>query len=297
MERALRVSGIVLLLITVAGSAAMAQEKHPISQASFDRMIQIAPLVFQGKVTKVEVKLITPKELFGVRNKSVHIPMTEVTMEIEKIIAGEYESDEIVIVLPEGRTVSTGHAPTNVNVGDHAIVAFKLNSLGTGLNVLDRPERFFRVEGTKLIPYMKELYLAVDNPLELLVKKAEERRMTEMFEASDLICTGTVAKLVDVDSLSGRLIVSIDETLKGTAEESEITVDMPDVPLPSTLEGPGFRVMLFLKKDGSRYRPVAGINGYFVMNGENLTSGQSTPVWMSAGQLKSYIEMWNEDDK
>jgi hypothetical protein len=299
MARALCISLLAMLLIMFVGSAAIAQQKYPISQESFEWTIEIEPLVFQGMVTKVEVILITPKEVFGVGNSTAQIPVTEVTMNIEKIIAGEYDGDEIVIVLPEGETEKVSGGPAGVsrmkvNVGDHAIVAFTLDSQGTGLNVLDRDERFFRVEGRKLIPYREELYLAVDKPLEVMAKKAKEREMPEVFKASDLICTGTVTKLIDLGSPSRRFIVSIDETLKGKAEGSEVTIDMSNVFLPSKLRDPGFRVMLFLKKDGVRYKPVAGVNGYYVMDGERITRGHSTPVKMTAGQFKSNIKIWKE---
>jgi hypothetical protein len=294
---------LAMLHLALVDSAAVAQQKHPITQEDLEWMMRIEPLIIQGMITKVEVILITPKELYGVRNSTGHMPVTEVTMKIEKVIAGEYDGDEIVIVLPEGETEEVSGGPAGlsrmkVNVGERAIVAFKLDSQGTGLNVLDAPSdsRFFRMEGTKLIPYREDLYLAVDNPLEVMAKKADERRikekMKEMSKASDLICTGTVTKPAKMDSLSGKWIVSIDETLKGTAEKSEITVDMPDLILTSKLDAPGFRVMLFLKKDDSGYRAVSGFNGCCIMDGERLTSGQGAPVSMSASELKYYIDFW-----
>jgi len=302
MGRALCISLLAMLLLTVADSAAIAQQKRPISQESFEWTIEIEPLVFQGMVTKVEVILITPKEVFGVGNTTAQIPVTEVTMKIEKIIAGEYDGDAIRIILPEGETEKASGGPAGVarmkvNVGDHAVVAFTLDSQGTGLNVLDRDERFFRMEGTELIPYRQELYLAVDKPLEVMAKKAKEREITEVFKASDLICTGTVTQLIDWDSRSRKLLVSIDETLKGKAEESEICVDLSNVFLPSKIQAPGFRVMLFLKKDNSGYRPVAGVNGYYVMDGERLTRGHSTPVRMTASQLKCAIKKWKKAER
>ena len=292
---------LAMLLLTLVDSAAIAQQKHPITQEDLEWMMRIAPLVFQGLVTKVEVILITPKQLYAGARSTVQMPVTEVTMRIEKIIAGEYDGDEIVIVLPEGETEKgyggpAGVARMKVNVGDHAIVAFKPDSEGTGLNLMDRDGRFFRVEGTQLIPYREELYLAVDKPLEIMARKGEERRMKEKMretsKASDLICTGTVTKMVDLNSLPGKWIVSIDETLKGTAEKSEITVDMPDLVLPSELEASGFRAVLFLKKDGSGYRPVSGFDGCCIMDGEDLTNGHGTAVSMSASELKYYIDFW-----
>lgn len=302
MARALSIWLLAALLLMLVNSAAMAKQKRPISQKSFEWMIEIEPLVFQGEVTKVEVILITPKQLYPEANSSVQIPVTEVTIKIEKIIAGDYDGDEIVIVLPEGETERAtggpaGRSRMKVNIGDHAIVAFKLDSQGTGLNIMDRDERFYRVEGTELIPYREELYLDVDKPLEVMATKAKEREMSEVFRTSNLICTGTVTKLIDLDSPSRKLVVSIDETLKGKAEQSEITVDMSNIFLPSTLQSPGFRVMLFLKKGGSGYMPVAGINGYYLIDGERVTRGHSTPVKMTASQFKSNIEMWKERER
>jgi hypothetical protein len=300
MVRALCISLLAMLILTLVGSGAIAQQRRPISQEIFEWIIQNEPLVFRGEVTKVDVKLVTPREL-GAMNNTVKIPVTEVTMKIEKVIAGDYESDEIQIIVGEGKLgnltgTTAGFAIMEFNVGDHAIVALRLNSQGTGYNILDDDEAIFRVEGTKLIPYRKEYSLEVDKPLEIMAKKAREREMPEIIKASDLICTGTVAKLIDMDSRfsSRRLIVSINETLKGTAEKSEISVNMSNVFLPSTVQAPGFRVMLFLKKDGSGYRPVAGVNGYYAMDGERLARGHITPVKLTASQLKSTVKNWKE---
>jgi hypothetical protein len=305
MSRALFIPTLMMLLIAVAGSATMAQQKRPISREDFEQMIQIEPLILQGMVTSVEVKLVTPKEVYGEadNNTTVQIAVTEVTMKIEKIIAGEYDSNEIMIILQEGKTKTSasyvaGYPPLRVNVGDDAIVAFRPDSRGTGLNVLDgSPWTFFRVEGTKLIPYREDLYLAVDSPLEVLAKKAKERELPEVVKASDLICTGTVTKLIDLRSPTRRFAVSIGETLKGKAQQSEITVDMSGVFLSSKIKEPGFQVMLFLKKESSGYRPVAGVNGYYEMHGERLTRGHSVPVRMSVNQLKSDIRMWMEAER
>ena len=68
---------------------------------------------------------------------------------------------------------------------------------------------------------------------------------------------------------------------------------MSDIYLPSRLNKPGFRVFLFLKKSSSGYKPVAGINGYYI-DGEKLTRGHSTPVRMSVKQLTDNIKMWKE---
>jgi|WetSurMetagenome_2_1015567.scaffolds.fasta_scaffold27060_2 hypothetical protein len=301
MARVLCVSLVAMLVLGIVASVAFAQQKRPISKETFERMIQNQPLILEGNITEVNVRLMTPKELGG-RNSTVHIAVTEVIMKIRKIVAGEYDGDEIRIVLPEGKTkdITTGPADYGImkfNVGDHAVVALKLNSEGSGVNILDRGERIFRVEGSSLIPYREELYLAVDKPLEVMAKKAKERELPEIFKASDLVCTGTVTELRDLDSPLRRFIVSIDETLKGKAEKSEIAVEMSDIFLPSKLQAPGFRVMLFLKKQGTGYRPVAGVNGYYVMDGERLTRGHSTPVKTTASQLKSTIKMWKEVER
>jgi len=304
MARALCISVLAMLLLTVADSAAMAeQQKEPISQESFEFMIQNAPLIFQGEITKVECKLMTQRDLGGPSNTS-QLAVTELTMKIEKILAGEYDRDEIQIIVEEGKTerlltATAGYAMMKFNVGDHAIVALRLNSQGTGYNILDYDLRIFRLEGTKLIPYREEYYLAVDKPLEVMERKAEEREMPEIVKASDLICTGTVTKLIGYDCppRSRRVIVAIDETLKGKAEESEISVDMSRVFLPSTVQMPGFRVMLFLKKGSSGYKPVAGVNGFYAMDGEILTRGHSTPLKMTVSELKSNINMWEEAER
>jgi len=268
-------------------------------------MILDAPLVLQGKVTKVEVRLMTPKELFGGGRDDIQAAATEVTMKVEKIIAGNYDGDKIRIFLMQGKTkhvnsYSAGRAPMKVNVGDHAVVAVEPNSRGTGLNVLDQDWRFFRVEGTKLVPYREEFYLAVDRPFEVMARDAKARERQEMhemqerleiFKASDLVCMATVIRVIDPDSSSRRLVASIDETLKGKAEQSEITVDMSGILFPGELQDPGRRVMLFLERDGSGYKPATGINGYYVMDGERI---KGAPFQMSVSQLKSAIMKWKK---
>jgi len=286
------------MLISV-DSDVIGQQKRPISQETFERMIQNVPLILKGEITKVEIKLMTPYELYGRGNSTVHIPVTVVKMNVGQVIAGEYDSSQVTFIVPEGK--GGGLVGKNVhyeiikfNIGDHAIIAFNPNSRGTGYNIISRATRIFRVEGTKLIPYRKEFYLTVDNPLEVLARKAKERKITEVFKNSDLVCTGTVTKLINLNSPTRRYKVLIDTILKGTEEKSEITVDMSDIYLPSRLNKPGFRVFLFLKKSSSGYKPVAGINGYYVIDGEKLTRGHSTPVRMSVKQLTDNIKVWME---
>jgi hypothetical protein len=295
MARGLSVAVLATLLVMVANSAAFTEPQRGMSQQSFESMIELAPVIVQGVVARVEAKLVAAKEVSGPGTGEAQIPITEVTMRIEKVIAGEYDSDEIVIVLQEGKaggftSVNAGWQLMKVNVGDRAVVALELNSRGTGLNVLDRPSRFFRVEGTDLVQYRGDARVAFDKPLEVMAKKAKERQMPEVVKASDLICTGTVIRLIDRNLPTRRFVVLIDETLKGKAEQPEITVDMSGVYLSSETQTPGFRVLFFLKKEGSGYRPVAGVNGYYEMHGEKLTRGHGTPVKMTATQFRGNIK-------
>ena len=89
----------------------------------------------------------------------------------------------------------------------------------------------------------------------------------------------------------------MDEILKGTSEQSEVAVDMSDVYLPSNLREPGYRVMLFLRTNKSAYRPVAGVNGYYVIQGDRLFRGHGLPSRTSVSQLKNNIRAWKETSR
>ncbi len=77
-------------------------------------------------------------------------------------------------------------------------------------------------------------------------------------------------------------------------EKSEITVDVSDVWLPFASKKPDYRVMLFLKKDESGYKPVARVNGYCVIDGEKIYRGHRASLRMSVSQLRSDIEKCKE---
>lgn len=293
----LLLGGLVLFL----GASTNAQTKSPISGEELGALIQNLPLVFRGIVTAVEVKSVDASVLLGPGKRGERIA-TEVTIRIEKVLAGEYGSKEIMILLQEGKLgnlsyQSADFAPMKVAAGDPILAAIVPNTVGSGYNIVTNRRTLFKIVGEDLVPYQQEYYLAADKPFEIIAKKAMERETAELYKTADLICIGTVARLIDPMKPARWLVVSIGEFLKGAAEEREITVDVSDVCQPFASQKPGYSVLLFLRRSGAEYRPVAGVNGYYVIRGDSLSRGHTTPMRMGMNDLKNKITALQEAEK
>ena len=293
----LLLGGLVLFI----GTSTHAQTKSPITEEDLGSFIQNLPLVFRGIVTAVEVKPVDASVLLGPGKGGQRIA-TEVTIRIEKVLAGEYGSKEIQILLQEGKLgnlsyQSADFAPMKVSVGDPILAGIVPNTMGSGYNVVTNRRTLFKIVGQDLVPYQQEYYLAADKPFEIIAKKAKERETAELYKAADLVCIGIVAKLIDPTKPSRRMVVSIGEFLKGTAEGRKITVDVSDVYQPFMSQKPGYSVLLFLRKNGAEYRPVAGVNGYYVIHGDSLSRGHNTPMRTGVSELKVRIKSLEEVEK
>jgi len=293
---------LILLLMALVASPGSAQEKQEITQADLEWIVQNLDLIIRGQVTDVEEKLVAPIAVYGHGSNEPNMVITEVTMRISDVLAGSYTGNEIKFILEEGelnelRTFSADYAPMHVKVGDSGIVGIAPNTRGTEYNILNNRKAFFKIDGTNLIPYQEEYRLEVDEPLEIIEKKAKERHLSEIFRAADLVCLGTVTRLLDPGSPDLEISVSIDEILKGTSKKSIIEVDVSDVNRSFKRKQPGFQALLFLKKTGSGYKTVAGVNGYYVLKGEKLYRGFTQPFSFGISELKRKIEVWKEIER
>lgn len=289
-----------LILVIMVNPSIAAQEKTPITEKGLEWRVQNRPWLIQGRVVKVETKLMDGEELTGLKNaRGRQLPGTEITLEIEKVITGDYDGSEICILLAEGTVggitgYAAGYAPMKIAAGDDAIVAIVPDAMRVGCYVLWDISDFFKIDGTHLVPYRTEYCVTADNPLEVIARKAKERQMPELFKAADVVFLGTVKKLIDPGSPSRKIVVSVDNPLKGTMKKSEVTVDVSELYQPFARQKPGYKVLLFLKKDDSGFRPVAGINGYYVVRDDKLSRGVDVPLRVTLTQLKGNIKTWKE---
>lgn len=294
---------LMLLLMALVASPGPAQEKREITQRSLEWNVQNLDWIIQGEVTDLQPKFMTSKELFGDCDKGKSI-VTEVTMQVEKVIAGEYEADDLIFIIREGKLDGLvsgigGEPLMQVSIGDRAIVGLWANMRGTSHNIhkiLDNRDAFFKIEGGKLIPYPPNRYFSFSNPLEVIKDKAKKREMKSVFDSADLVCLGTVTDVTGWDMRSPKLVVKITETMKGSSSESEITVDVTNTSRSFENKGPGYHVLLFLKRTGQEYMPVEGLNGYYVVDGEKITRG-TLPLRTNVSQIKSKISVWREEQR
>jgi len=300
MRKMLCCSSVLLLAAVLVHTSLLAQDRRPITRAILEGMTQDLPWIVQGQVINVEAKLYNRSDLNAqmVKRDTMKLPATEVTVKVERMIAGEYDGNELQFILRcQGqagglRVKCPDFSPVKVKVGDRVIVGIMPNMSGLRYNILGDPSRFFKLEGVNLIPYQEEYYLAMDNPLDVIAKKAKEREMPALFQAADLICTGSVTELIDPEKPSKKLVVTADELLKGSVEGAEVSVHVSDVAESFEHKKPGYRALLFLKKSGCSYKPVAGINGYYVIEGDKLLRGHTLPMRTTLRQVRDSIESW-----
>ncbi len=291
-----------MLLVTLASSAGAAQERQEITQKALEWNIQNLDWIIQGEVTSIQAKFMTSKELFGNGSDKNKMVVTEITMRVEKAIAGDYEAADVVFIIPEGKLDGwesgiAGEPPMQVSVGDHAIVGLVPRTRGTSYNLLDNRDAFYKMEDRELTPYQANRFFSFDDPLLVIERKAKEREMPEIFKSADLVCFGTVTDVRSEDLRLPTLVVKIGETVKGSVSESEITVNVTNTSRSFENTRPGYQVLLFLNGAGQEYLPVGGINGYYVIDAEKITRGNTLPLRLSASQLRSRLSVWKEEQR
>lgn len=292
----------MMLLAGLIISPGLSQERREISQTDLEWIVQNLDLIVQGQIADMEEKLVSPVSLYGHGSDEAGMVITEITIQISEVLAGNYSSDKIKITLEEGelnelKTVSADFYPMDVKIGDIVIAGIVPNTRGTDYNILRHRRAFFKLEGKKLTPYQSEYHLVAEKPLETIREKARARQLPIVSKTADLICTGTVTRLIDPSSPVKEILVRIDETLKGTSEEPTITVNVEDVNRSFNNKKPGFHVMLFLKKSGAGYKTVEGVNGYYVIKGDKLCRGFDRPFKYNAAELKQNVKVWKEVER
>ena len=293
---------LILLLMALVASPGSAQERREITQKSLEWNVQNLDWIVQGQITSIQPRLMILSELFGGGSDENNMVVTEITMRVERAIAGEYDANELLFIIPEGELngmVSgiAGEPPMQVRVGDSAIVGLLANTRGTSYNILDNRDAFYKIEGGELIPYEANSYFSIGNPLSVIESKARERELPEVFNSADLVCIGTVTDVIGVDTRYPKLVIKIGETMKGSSSEREITVDVASTSRSFEYNKPGYQVLLFLKKIGREYIPVAGVNGCYMLDGEKIIRGHklhNLPLRMGVSQLKSKLSAWKE---
>jgi hypothetical protein len=292
----------MMLLVALIDSPVLAQQKQTITEQSLGWIVQNLDWIIQGQVTSIQPKFMTSKELFGDGNDKNKMVVTEITMRVEKAIAGEYEATDLVFIIPEGKLDGyesgiAGEPPMHVSVGDHAIVGLVPRTRDTSYNILDNRDAFYKIQGGELIPYQANRYFSFSNPLSVIERKAREREMPEIFKSADLVCFGTVTDVIGAATRSPKLVVKIGETIKGSSSGSEITVDVTNTSRSFEDRRPGYQVLLFLRRLDHKYSPVAGVNGYYVVDGEKITRGHNLALHLNVSQLKSKLSVWKEGQR
>jgi len=271
-------------------------EKRPISKYWLEMFILNSDLIIKGEIIAIEARLMDANLVYQSRINHDMV-VTELTIQIEKVIAGEYEGDTIKAILKEGelngrKSMRADHALLNPKEGESIIIALGYNIYGNNLYILHHRNAFFKIEGDSLLPYEKESFLDVSNPLEVIEAKAEERQFNNMYRAADLICLGFVKEIYFPTQLSAQFKVGIKEIFKGPTDLFELTVDGSNIRWVFKEGETDYQVLLFLQKDKDVYKTVAGINGYYTVENNKLIRIRHAPLRTNLTDLKSQFNIW-----
>ena len=300
---------LFLILLILISPLAQSNDRIRISRIDIESYVLNEDIVIQGQIIAVEAKLMDKSKVLGgsIKDRGEWI-VTELIIQIDRVITGEYEGATINAILIggeyQGRTALTaGYSRKNPKVGENVIIFLSYNMFGYGNYILAIDEAFFKIVGDDLVPYVEQAYLDVDNPLEIIEKRAKARTFEEMYKTADLICVGNVKDVRDVYSfmrtgkLMGKFIVEIEETLKGEADNPEITIDASNFTPGFISKQIGNRVLLFLKKWGSNFKTIEGRNGYYTLKEGKLFKGNIAPILTTLEGLKESVEKWKVNDK
>lgn len=290
---------LIFLPALLICSSCLAQCSQDITKSDLEWIVRNLDLIIEGQVIDVETKLVAPMSFHGHGSADPCMVITEVTIQISDLLAGEHEDNQIKIALEEGRrgeleTLSADFSPMDVKIGDNIIVGIVPNTKGTGYNILRHRTAFFKVEDMNLTPYQEEYSVTAKEPIKIIRNKARARQLPEISKTADLICTGTVIRLIDPSSPRKEIQVKIDEIYKGYSKESIVTVDVIDVNRSFKRKNPGFQVFLFLNETRYGYKTVEGVNGYYVVDGDRLNRGFVQPFSHSFTELKRNVKAWKE---
>ncbi len=171
------------------------------------------------------------------------------------------------------------------------IVSLHHNYYGHNRYIVKWRYAFFKIEGESLVPYDITQTLAVENPMEIIERKAQERKLPYLYKSADLICTGyLVENKIDED----RLVLRLDEILKGTEDDELITIDYSNQYGIDKNEK-GTKWLFFLKKHGSEYRLFGRMNGFYLIEKGKLLRSFRSPIWNNIKSFKEEIKLFRED--
>ena len=274
-----------------------------LTKERFESFLLNYDVIIKGRIVEIIPTTIDKRRAFGYvtdRDTGSSV-VTKLLIDVEEVIAGEYEKSSVELILREGMldgrsTFVAGSKPLEFKANDRIVVCFVPDTFGMGDNVLTNRESIFRIDGDNIVPYQKEAVLTFDDPWQVIEQIAKERRFESLFSGADVVCTGTVIELIDPSKPSRRILVAPKEFYKGSCAEDRITVDVSNILQPFAQLESGFKVLLFLQQDGSLYRPVAGVNGYYTLDGEKLVRGHNRPLRKTLRELKSEISIWKESE-
>ena len=89
--------------------------------------------------------------------------------------------------------------------------------------------------------------------------------------------------------------VKVTRCLKGQLDDQEITVNGINLLKHFYKKEPGYDVLLFLNKEDSVYKTLAGINGYFKIESGKLIRNKSTVLNTELSDLEIKISVWEKD--
>jgi len=299
MSNAFRMLVVVIIGVMLFNVPLQAEGARPIGERYLKKIVEFADLIIEGVIIDKESKLVDLSEISNI-NTSSHPSdwvVTELTIEIERLIAGEYDDKIIKMILKEGeyqglKSHTGGYELLNPEISDRIIVGLVHNAYQSNNYTLFYRVAFFKVDNDcDLVPYMKEAYIDVDNPLEIIEREAKERSFEEMYRNADLVCIGEVTYS---NEAYRKQKVNVQEILKGELEKPEITIDGANLFKSYYKKEPGYRVLLFLAKKDDEYITLAGINGYYAIENDALIRSHHTSLKASLTGMKEKMNKWKQ---
>jgi len=272
-RRILKKSSIVPVLIfsTILFSNTFA---HGQLSEIIDMYAFYAELIIEGTVLDVAVDSI---QYITVAPR--YTWMTNLTLRIDKLWAGYYQNETIVVSVPGGIIAGKGgrkvigHA-RKFEISDRLLLFVRYDNV-FGRHFTYNEGEFFLHDGNVL--YAEErIEVPADDFWEKLESNSKNRRIGELTRQSDLTVRGTIEELHD-----GSFTFKIDEVIKGDEKNNLISVSIrrfedQEGEIPWIFFGPraysvDTKYVLFLKQKDSVYYPFAGLNGVFEIHGEDIT--------------------------
>jgi hypothetical protein len=223
--------------------------------------------------------------------------ITEVRIAIDEVLVGDISEKEITFIMECGniegvRIFTTERIKLNCpEKGDIVVAGLLYNSFNKGRYVASYRNMIFKKESDGWIPYLSQS-ITNEDPVKITREAARKRDFKYLYNHSDVVCIGIVTEyhnLLDEDNR--KLSVTVDETLKGSIDNPNITVNASRLYLPFfSLQDPGYRVLLFLKPARNEYLPIHGTLGYYKLEGDRILKNHGRPLSTTVTKLKNDIK-------